>query len=460
MTADPNLGGILNQPPYPSGCEIFSESDGLSSFSSSTLQQIRRSFEHASQYFSISYLDGRLGYGAIAKCDIPKHPLILEEPPLLPCDFLQEVIDKHECGDLMCSDDDDLLLKDYFSIDHNDEDVNTLRAIVWSMHDQYAEYYDEGNDRSLFGKDSTIINDADSGKRLWGIIFSNAFYNSESMSNSANLKNGKIFRPTLHFLAAKLNHSCSPNVGYDFSSNLQRMFTTRDVKKGEELLDCYSDVVYHEPAWVRRAFLKEKYNFDCQCSACLPLFKAVEQNDLHEVSLVESDNRRKSLKEIAITLSNRIGASFLYNEKFDEEIQNTVSKIRYSEYRDGDELSTDSEADDSWYVDINGVATNLCFSKSIRGNGNKGKFKPNPDDLYNILDYIHLLRQEGIDHDAIECIELAFDLAIFLKDKHVLKTYNLGNECLKLYEVSKGKNHKSTKSFKKKLHKAQAGLLS
>lgn len=458
MTDSPNLGGNFNQPPYPSGCEIFSEPDRRSSFSSSTLQKLSHSFEHASQYFSISYLDGRLGYGAIATCDIPKHTLILEEPPLLPCDFLQEVMEKHERGDLKCHDDDDHLLKDYFSIDHNDEDVNRLRAMVWSMHDQYAEDYDEGSDRSLFAKDSTRIDNASSRKRLWGIIYSNAFYNSESTINNSNLTNEKIFRPTLHFLAAKLNHSCSPNVGYDFSSNLQRMFTTRDVKKGEELFDCYSDVVYHEPAWVRRAFLKEKYNFDCQCSACSPSFVAFQNNDIHEEFLVESDNRRKSLKEIAITLSNRIGASFLYNENFDEEIQNTVSKIRSSEYSDSDEIPTDSEDDDSWNVDINGVATNLSFSKNSRNGGNKGKFKPTSDDLYNLLDYIHLLRQEGIDHDAVECIELAFDLAVHLNDRHVLKTYNLGNECLNLYEVSKGTNHKSTKSFRKKLRKTPPSL--
>ena len=70
-------------------------------------------------------------------------------------------------------------------------------------------------------------------------------------------------------MAARLNHSCCPNVGYDFDDDWTvRMYTTRDVQAGEELLDCYSDVVYHPDVAVRRAVLQKRFGFCCTCHVC------------------------------------------------------------------------------------------------------------------------------------------------------------------------------------------------
>lgn len=212
-------------------------------------------------------------------------------------------------------------------------------------------------------------------------------------------------------------------MGYDFNRNWQRIFTTRDIQKGQELCDCYSDVVYHEPANVRKLFLKAKYSFDCRCDACT--YPASEQD--------ESDERRMNLKEIAKQLSTRIGASFMYNEHFDREIQAVTGES------DGSD-----EEDYSWRTANEGV----CNSKKMR---------PKSDDLYNLLDYVELLQKEGIDHDMIECMELAFDLAVFLNDEVVLnqQLYQMGDNVLKLYEIAKGDGHKLTKQFRKKVLKSK-----
>jgi hypothetical protein len=270
-------------------------------------------------------------------------------------------------------------------------------------------------------------------KRIRGINYSNAFFNVESTSsapittaNQPTAMTNASFRPTLHFLAAKLNHSCKPNVGYDFNQNNQRMFTTRDIKRGEELCDCYSDVVYHEPSWVRRIFLKEKYSFDCRCVACT--MSTAQQE--------ESDERRMHLKEIAKLLSARVGASFLFNQQFDREVQCFAND-------DGEDESSEDE-----YQHGNRTA-NVP---------NASKLRPTADDLYNLLEYIDILNKEGINHDIVECMELAFDLAVFLNDKDTLQHKHLGQSVLTLYQVTKGEKHRKTRQFRKRLVKIDTSL--
>ena len=94
------------------------------------------------------YLDERRGYGAIALVDIPRHTLILEEPPLLPCDVLQVALEEHDAGILSSHEDDTRYLQCYFQEqygkvnDINEEEkqleVQTLIDLFWSMHDQYV----------------------------------------------------------------------------------------------------------------------------------------------------------------------------------------------------------------------------------------------------------------------------------------------------------------------------------
>jgi hypothetical protein len=199
------------------------------------------------------------------------------------------------------------------------------------------------------------------------------------------------------------------------------MFTTRNIKRGDELCDCYSDVVYHEPFWVRQIFLKEKYSFDCRCKACT--MSTIQQQ--------ESDERRMHLKEIAKLLSARIGASFLYNQEFDREVQCIIAN-------DGENESSEDEDD---YGNWDGNALNA------------NKLRPTVDDLHNLLGYIEILNKEGINHDIVECMELAFDLAVFLNDNDALQHNHLGQNVLRLYRVTKGERHRKTRKFRKKLEK-------
>lgn len=137
-----------NETSCESGCERLAACyNDSNAHGDSPLQNIRRAYQEASAYFSIVYLDSRRGYGAIANADIPMHTLILDEPPLLPCDALQTALEQHESGLLTCQDDDSRYLRSYFikqyeSLDLGDEmkevEVQTLIDLFWCMHDQYS----------------------------------------------------------------------------------------------------------------------------------------------------------------------------------------------------------------------------------------------------------------------------------------------------------------------------------
>eukprot|EP00804_Cyclotella_cryptica_P006772 CCRYP_019533-RB/>CCRYP_019533-RB protein AED:0.01 eAED:0.01 QI:28/1/1/1/1/1/2/247/376 len=370
-------------PPYPCGCELLLSKKPTHS-KPTRFAQIQQAFQHSSTYFTITYLYDTCGYGAIASIDIPKHTLILNEPPLIPCDALESVLSRYEKGELKCGKEDAEFMREYYGRefvklgveeDAKDE-VDRLIGMIWAMHDQYAVSNAGGTE---YGNS----------KRIWGINYSNGFYNSESTYTNNNASpNTSLFRPTLHFLAAKFNHSCSPNVGYDFCQNNQRVFTTRDIRKGEQLFCCYSDIVYHEPAWVRRLFLDQKYHFDCQCNAC-------------SGETVTSDEQRCQMKEIAMKLSWRIGAAFLYDKTFDEEVQRITGEY-------------DEEEDDSFFSTIPRQTPNALSD---------GKLKPTIDDLLDILEYMRLCQEEGLDHDMLHCLELAFDLAAFFNDGEQTSTW-------------------------------------
>lgn len=134
------------------------------------------------------------------------------------------------------------------------------------------------------------------------------------------------------------------------------------------------------------------------------------------------------MKYIAKSLSQRIGATFLYDKKFDDEVRRITGECDSSD--DDDPLDWTSR-DSSSFTD--------------------GKLKPTKDDLFDIIEYMKLCQEEGLDHDMLHCLELTFDLAIFLNDDEHLRP--IGNRCMKLYEVSKGERHKLTKKFRKKLQK-------
>lgn len=67
--------------------------------------------------------------------------------------------------------------------------------------------------------------------------------------------------------AARLNHSCSPNVFHRYNPSLNRLtiHALRDIRPGEELNTSYIDICH--PTAARRQILKD-WGFKCGCAAC------------------------------------------------------------------------------------------------------------------------------------------------------------------------------------------------
>lgn len=337
-----------------------------------------------------------VGFGAFALRDISCHTLILTEEPILTSEQVTNATKLHEDEIHQCQADDIKYLAETCKL--STEKMDRL----WQMHDQY------------------IDNDGRGEKRLWGIIKSNAFYSTD-----------KKFAPGVYPTAARLNHSCSPNVGYDFNGWTMRMYTSRGVKAGEELTDCYSDVVYHNASTERYIFLKMRYGFDCACKAC---------NITDDDRRMAGDERRERLKDIAIGLGEKLGAHFLYSAKFDEDVQTCIDTF-CGLLDENDEGSA------------NAITLESTHHRPL-ANSNQTNIKPNRIDLDLLIEYIELSREEGLLHDALPLFELTYDVARFLGETDCIREFGLGDTCLKLLEVSKGEKHKMTRKFRAKLNKS------
>jgi hypothetical protein len=301
--------------------------------------------EHVSDMFTVK--PTLHGLGAFADRFLPRLTLILVEDPILRGEEISHAKMLHNNGSHKRWEDDDNYLREVIQL--NDE----KRQRLWSMHDQFIHLYNSPHEKE---------------KRLFGIIESNAFFSTDENKLG------------LYPIAARLNHSCSPNVGYGFDGFTLRMFTIRDVQAGEELTDCYSDVVYHSSREFRRDYMEEKFNFRCQCLAtcCNNNFDFIK----------ESDERRARLKFLTIMLGERSG------------------HIRKS---------------------------------------------PVHSDLDMLVESIHLLEIEGIDHNMATLYHFAYDIARKLNAVEVIRDQKLDIHCMSLLEVSKGQNHQVTKAFRERL---------
>ena len=205
---------------------------------------------------------------AYATKHLPKNTLIFAEMPILRGGEIELATRYNENGTHKCRADDDAFLENIVGLDE------CARKPIWELHDQFIDTY-TASDHPLYSPGE---------KRVLGIIKSNAYHSNDEGSRG--------LYPTI----SRFNHSCKPNIGYGFNGWEMRLYTTRDVQKGEELCTCYSDMVYFHNRLERGEFLKSKFNFDCFCSGC---------NDEGEQSLKESDERRDRLRYLAEALSKR-----------------------------------------------------------------------------------------------------------------------------------------------------------
>ena len=72
-------------------------------------------------------------------------------------------------------------------------------------------------------------------------------------------------------LLSRANHCCRPNMRRSFAGEVAVVTTTRAVAAGEELLLSYlSDSDLQRSTEERRALLRDKFNFVCECERCGP----------------------------------------------------------------------------------------------------------------------------------------------------------------------------------------------
>ncbi|KAK4209093.1 SET domain-containing protein 5 [Rhypophila decipiens] len=100
---------------------------------------------------------------------------------------------------------------------------------------------------------------------------------------------------------SRLNHDCSPNLGYYFDTATlsHKVYAVKDILPGEELSVSYVDVLH--PRETRQRLLQATWHFKCVCSRCGGPH-AHENDDAH--ILAESDSRVKQINALRRELDN------------------------------------------------------------------------------------------------------------------------------------------------------------
>lgn len=96
------------------------------------------------------------------------------------------------------------------------------------------------------------------------IAYSQNAFDSTGYANSDGMVH-------LYLGASKFNHSCYPNCLLSFEGNRVFICVLSNISSGEECTISYNrDVAFTNDRNTnkRKAYLKEKYNFDCDCTTC------------------------------------------------------------------------------------------------------------------------------------------------------------------------------------------------
>ena len=116
-----------------------------------------------------------------------------------------------------------------------------------------------------------------------------------------------------------LNHSCDPNTIRFESNGYSVLMANRTIQEGEEVTNCYSSNYVEEGCEARRAYLKRKYFFDCECPACAKAWPTIEGlpksfNDLTEGQLM-IDEAETMLLVQQIQKIQKLGANISQEQK-------------------------------------------------------------------------------------------------------------------------------------------------
>jgi hypothetical protein len=175
----------------------------------------------------------------IAKENIKKGTIVLiEEPKFKEKDiiYLLYIILKNK---------DDINIKNLYprnNINHNSIYIQTLYKLI-------NNYPDKKIKKHLLLIDTNIIN----------LYYYKILFNAFDMNNY----------PAILPIAAKMNHSCKPNIYFYQKNNLMYFETLCDIKKEEEL--CYSYLRNYKfiNQKDKQNYLFNHYNFICKCIICL-----------------------------------------------------------------------------------------------------------------------------------------------------------------------------------------------
>ena len=131
--------------------------------------------------------------------------------------------------------------------------------------------------------------------------------------------------------AARLNHSCLPNVWVNWNRDLQRtglvglpgcltVYAIRPIKRDEEIVMDYQSTIYLQPRENRRASLNRTYHFECRCPAC-------EEGDRSELS----ESRRAKMRGYLTHIQNNGGGDNCSRETQREAIENMIQSLKIDE---------------------------------------------------------------------------------------------------------------------------------
>ncbi|KAF9532797.1 hypothetical protein CPB83DRAFT_846383 [Crepidotus variabilis] len=224
-----------------------------------------------------------MGMGLFATCDIKRGELVFAERPLLvsPC-FIPE--------------------QDFPHL--TDEADERERQLFRAEFESYLKLAFQG---MSFEKQEAFMSlsnckSKDSFGPLLGIFSSNGYQIDLDDDSESLDKYGAIGE-----LAARINHSCRPNVRQEFdrASFSLRFYTKKDIKAGDELFYCYCNI--RGTAAERQAFLNPSYGFVCVCPSCVNATLA--SDELHSGFASEA---------------SRLGDLFPENKREKEAVDRTV----------------------------------------------------------------------------------------------------------------------------------------
>lgn len=199
--------------------------------------------DYISKAIKVCYIDENRGHGYRATKDIPKNHVILIENARI----FSEIDRPAEIKDMLC-----IIYKILMS---SSKIINQFLAMVPKSLSDASNIIDY-----------TVLSNALNCSREYIRSYLGSIdpellclYCAKFMQNAFNCNN-----PMILFKGALFNHSCQPNVTFIYDKQSAYFITLRQIKKGEEICDHYTDL--RRSITDSHYFLKHQYGFVCKCN--------------------------------------------------------------------------------------------------------------------------------------------------------------------------------------------------